>query len=134
MCFDGELGITADHSRHTVVDTAGATLTAIHPALQEYLPIYLHLLSLRTDPMTFSHASHRAETSHSRGTGSVLPTKADRKPTLLLLEDWHWSDEASNAVLQHLLTEMRGRALMVGLTHRSEYVVVDGARAVQMPF
>ena len=117
-----ELGITADHSRHTVADTAGVTLTAIHPALQEYLSIYLHLLSLRTDPM-FSHMQ-ATELRHliREALVQLLLRKADRAPTLLLLEDWHWSDEASNAVLQHLLTEMRDRALMVGLTHRSEYV------------
>jgi tetratricopeptide (TPR) repeat protein/class 3 adenylate cyclase len=119
-----ELGIVADQSSHTVVDTAGATLTAIHPTLQEYLPIYLHLLSLRTDPI-LSHMQ-ATELKHliREALVQLFLRKADRKPTLLLLEDWHWSDEASNAVLQHLLTEMRGRALMVGLTHRSEYVVV----------
>ncbi len=118
-----ELGITADHSRHTVVDTAGATLTSIHPALQEYLSIYLHLLSLRTDPM-LSHMQ-ATELRHliREALVQLFLRKADNAPTFLLLEDWHWSDEASNTVLQHLLTEMRDRALMVGLTHRSEYVV-----------
>ena len=124
-----ELGITGDHSPQTVVDTAGATLTAIHPALQEYLPIYLHLLSLRTDPI-LSHMQ-ATELRHLIREALVqfFLRKANRKPTLLLLEDWHWSDEASNAVLQHLLTKMAGRALMVGLTHRSEYVVGWGPRS-----
>ena len=118
-----ELGITADHSRHTVVETAGATLNAIHPALQEYLPIYLHLLSLRPDPM-LSHMQ-ATELRHliREALVQLFLRRADRAPTLLLLEDWHWSDEASNVVLQHLLMEMRGRPLMVGLTYRSEYVV-----------
>lgn len=49
-----EWGTTADHSRHTVVDAVESALAASHPTLLEYLPIYLHLLSLRSDPM-FSH-------------------------------------------------------------------------------
>ncbi len=124
-----ELGITGDHSRRTVVDTAADTLTAIHPALQEYLSIYLHLLSLRTDPI-LSHMQ-AAELRHLIREALVqfFIRQADRKPAFLLLEDWHWSDEASNAVLQHLLAEMRGHALMVGLTHRSEYVVGWGPRS-----
>ena len=119
-----ELGITADHSPHTVGDTADATLTAIHPALQEYLSIYLHLLSLRTDPMLAHMQATELKHLIREALVQLFLRKADKAPTLLLLEDWHWSDEASNAVLQHLLTEMSGRALMVGLTHRSEYVVI----------
>jgi class 3 adenylate cyclase len=63
-----ELGIVADHSHHTVVDTAGATLTAIHPAHLSSSSLVMH----RSD--TFSHASHRTETPHPRGTGSALLT------------------------------------------------------------
>ena len=117
-----ELGIAGDDHRHTVVERVRATLTAIHPAFQEYLPIYLHLLSLHTDPI-FSHMQP-TELRHLIREALVqfFIRQADSKPALLLLEDWHWSDEASNAVLQHLLTEMTGHALMVCVTHRSEYV------------
>ena len=45
--------------------------------------------------------------------------ESERSPTIVFLEDWHWSDEASNVILQHLLKEMVGRALMIVLTHRS---------------
>jgi len=124
-----ELGITDDDSRHTVAETVATTLTAIHPALKEYLPIYLHLLSLRTDPI-LSHMQ-ATELRHLIREALVqfFLRQADNKPTLLLLEDWHWSDEASNAVLQHLLTEIKGRPLLVGLTHRSEYVIRWGSRS-----
>lgn len=124
-----ELGTTADHSRHTVVDAVESALAANHPTLLEYLPIYLHLLSLRSDPM-LSHMQ-AAELRHviREALVQLFISKADRHPTLLLLEDWHWSDEASNAVLQHLLTEMKGRPLMIVVTHRSEYEVEGrGAR------
>ena len=123
-----ELGVTDDHSRHAVVDTACDTLTAIHTALQEYLPIYLHLLSLRTDPMLAHMQAPELRHLIREALVQLFIRKADKNPTLLLLEDWHWSDEPSNAVLQHLLMEMRGHALMVGLTHRSEYLVGWGAR------
>ena len=42
------------------------------------------------------------------------------KPTVLALEDWHWADEASVALLHHILPLTRSLPLLICVTTRSE--------------
>lgn len=42
-------------------------------------------------------------------------------PMVLILEDWHWSDDASQAALKHLIGVTAPYALMVVVTYRPNY-------------
>ncbi|MEP6888678.1 MAG: tetratricopeptide repeat protein [Nitrospirales bacterium] len=115
-----ELNVVEGRSREEVLDTAVATLTALGPSLKAYLPFYLHLLSIRTDPMIAHMQGPELRHAMQEALTGLIMAKAERQPTLLFLEDWHWHDEASEAVIQHLLTLMGGHSLLVGITYRSE--------------
>ncbi|HKT36004.1 MAG TPA: tetratricopeptide repeat protein, partial [Nitrospira sp.] len=46
---------------------------------------------------------------------------ASRRPTVLILEDWHWRDEASEQVLRRLAEMVADRPLAIVATARPEY-------------
>ena len=51
---------------------------------------------------------------------------ADLAPTLLLLEDWHWSDEGSRETLRQLVEVAGAHALLVVVTSRPELPGQEG--------
>ena len=54
---------------------------------------------------------------------SVLVGAAARQPVVLFLEDWHWSDPASQAVLKQTVNLVSNHRLMIVLTSRSGHWV-----------
>ena len=113
------LAIGKTSSQENILEGAGAKVLAIHPDLQGYLPMYLHLLSVRTDPIIRHMRAAELKLLIREALVRFFTCESEKRPTVLFLEDWHWSDEASKVILQHLLQEMAGRALMIVLTHRS---------------
>jgi len=43
----------------------------------------------------------------------IITRNTQNKPMILILEDWHWSDDASQAALKHLISVTAPYALMV---------------------
>ncbi len=113
------LGIGETSMHENIPESAGAKLLTIHQDLQGYLPMYLHLLSLRTDPIIRHMRAAELKLLIREALVRFFTYESEKRPTILFLEDWHWSDEASKVILQHLLQEMTGRGLMIALTHRS---------------
>ena len=116
-----QLAIIEGSQHKALIEQACAKLASTHLALQGYLPIYLHLLSLRTDPIIRHMRAEELQLLIREALVRFIIYESERRPTILFLEDWHWSDEASQTILQHLLREMVERPLMVVLTHRSEH-------------
>lgn len=114
-----QLTIGEEPKHENIPESAGEKLTAINSDLEGYLPIYLHLLSLRTDPIIRHMRAAELTLLIREALVRFFTYESEKRPTIFFLEDWHWSDEASQVILQHLLQEMTGRALMVVLTHRS---------------
>jgi predicted ATPase/class 3 adenylate cyclase len=119
--FRDRLSIVEGATHESLIANAGAKLASTHPALQGYLPIYLHLLSLRTDPIIEHMRAEELQLLIREALIRFFIYESERRPTILFLEDWHWTDEPSQIILQYLLQEMVGRPLMIVLTHRSEH-------------
>ncbi|WP_428264782.1 ATP-binding protein [Haliangium sp.] len=105
-----------------VVDRTAEALEALDPALSSNLLLYLHLLSIADDghdlPMhlrgdLLRHATDSALTA-------LLLASSRSQPLVLMLEDWHWADEASNAALAHLVPHLAEAAILLVLTHRPD--------------
>jgi class 3 adenylate cyclase/tetratricopeptide (TPR) repeat protein len=92
------------------------------PALHEHVPLYLHLLSLRSpahplpEHLTGEALQHAAE----EALAELFLASALRRPVVLLLEDWHWTDEASATALLHLAGRLARARLLVVVTHRPD--------------
>ena len=50
----------------------------------------------------------------------------EERPVVLFLEDWHWSDEASQEVLGKLVDLVPAHALLVVVTYRPVYTAAWG--------
>jgi len=94
------------------------------PELARYTAYYQRLLSLPVSgegghaPLA-TGATLRRLTKEAIG---ALFAHASRAQTLvLMLEDWHWSDESSDEVLRHLQALVPAHRMLIVLTQRSAY-------------
>ena len=118
-----QLNLTDDTEPDVLLDTARTNILNIDPALAPHLPYYLHLLSLRTDPMITHMQGEELRHAMVEALALIFTRLAARRPTLLVLEDWHWHDEPSEQVLRQLAGLLADHALMIVLTARPEYSV-----------
>jgi class 3 adenylate cyclase/tetratricopeptide (TPR) repeat protein len=95
---------------------------AIDPELEQYIPLYLHLLSIRSDYELPEHLQGRElRKAVEEAFVTVITLNTQHQPMVLILEDWHWSDEASQAVLKHLIGVINSYPLIVVVTYRPYY-------------
>lgn len=103
-------------------DAIAASVTAIQPALAEFLPLYCLLLGIpaTAHPLPRHLQGEHLQSALLEALSALFTMQAGRETTVLLLEDWHWADEASRSALD-LLTEMAGaHSLLVVVTARPE--------------
>ncbi len=80
-------------------------ITSIDPALKQYIPVFLHLLSIpsRQYPLPRELSGDKLKQTIQEALVSINTLNTKRQPMVLILEDWHWADEASDAtLLKHL--------------------------------
>ncbi|HTT38164.1 MAG TPA: adenylate/guanylate cyclase domain-containing protein [Burkholderiales bacterium] len=101
---------------------AVANIKWIDPSLESSLPLLLHLLSIPSDyalPTQLTGEALRHALEEALVGIITLTTKV--QPMVLLIEDWHWSDAASQSALHHLLRRLPACRLMVVVSYRSGY-------------
>jgi len=111
-------GLAADASGPS---SAGAG-DAPAPELARHLPVYLHLLSIRSEDHPLPRTLHGDALREAMlaAISALVGSFARRSPVLLLLEDWHWADEASARALRHLLLQLADAPLLVLVNHRPD--------------
>jgi serine/threonine protein kinase/tetratricopeptide (TPR) repeat protein len=96
----------------------------IDASLEQFAPLYLNLLSIQSE--TYALPRHvrgeQLRASMSEALAAVLIALARDAPGVLLLEDWHWSDEGSAEALRRLLEIVSAHALLIVITTRPEGV------------
>jgi class 3 adenylate cyclase/tetratricopeptide (TPR) repeat protein len=104
-------------------DDTVAAVRAVSPALERYLPQYLHLLSIpsQTHKILATLQGDARRRSFEEALAAIITENAKRQPLVLILEDWHWSDEASESALKHLSGLVPHHPLQVVMTYRPEY-------------
>jgi DNA-binding SARP family transcriptional activator/class 3 adenylate cyclase len=88
--------------------------------LERYLPYYLQLLSIsseryRTPPRFMGEEKRRA---FEEALGALLTVLSRQAPLVVLLEDWHWSDEASDSALRYLAGAIATFPILLVVTRR----------------
>ena len=118
------LRLAPAQTRPDVETEVVARIRALGPALERFIPLYLHLLSIASE----SHALPRdlrgehLQQAMPEALAALLAAQADQFMTVLLLEDWHWSDEGSREALHRLAESVSARRLFVVVTSRPELV------------
>jgi len=90
------------------------------PELAPHLAVYLHLLSIRSDshPLPRGLLGDALREAVLTAITALVGALARRSPVVLLLEDWHWADEASERALRHLLLQLADAPLLVLVNFR----------------
>lgn len=116
------LHLREEDSPSELLDKSVTNIKAIDSSLEQYIPLYLHLLSIRSDyqlPANLQGNELRRAMEEALAVMNTLNTQ--HQPMVLILEDWHWSDESSQAALNHLIGVIAPHRLMVLVTYRPEY-------------
>ncbi|HVL67514.1 MAG TPA: tetratricopeptide repeat protein [Vicinamibacterales bacterium] len=99
-----------------------ARVRSVDPSLEPFIPLYLHLLSIGSSE--FPVPRHlQGEHLHAAMVDAVVAlimATAQQSPLLLLLEDWHWADDASHEVLQRLADVVDSLPLAIVVATRPE--------------
>lgn len=100
---------------------AGA-IRSIDSGLESYIPVYLHLLSIESpdDCAIGDLKGDDLRLAIQEALSAILTLHVKSGPGLILLEDWHWADEASDEILKQLADLFEARQLMIVATCRPE--------------
>jgi class 3 adenylate cyclase/tetratricopeptide (TPR) repeat protein len=106
-----------------VLASTVARIREIGAELEEFIPFYLHLLSVPGAefrmPRDLDGDSLRL--AFREALAAILTLSARRRPIVVLVEDAHWADDASRSVLEDLADLVSGHRLMVVVTTRPRY-------------
>ena len=101
---------------------------AIDPSLEKYLPVYLHLLSIPSEVYPLPQHQHGQELTSAihEALAAIFILNSKRQPMVLVFEDWHWVDEASDSALKHIIGLISPHPLMILVIYRPEYSAIWG--------
>jgi predicted ATPase/class 3 adenylate cyclase len=116
------LHLKEEDSPAELLEKAVATIKAIDPSLEQFIPLYLHLLSIQSDYSLPAHLQGKElRKAIEQALVGMITLTTQHRPMILVLEDWHWSDDASQSALKHLIGVTAPYALMVVVTYRPNY-------------
>jgi class 3 adenylate cyclase/tetratricopeptide (TPR) repeat protein len=116
------LHLKEEDSPAELLEKAVANIKAISPSLEQFIPLYLHLLSIQSDYSLPAHLQGKElRKAMEQALVAIITLNTQHAPMILILEDWHWSDEASQGALKYLIGVTAPYALMVVVTYRPNY-------------
>ncbi|MCZ6730026.1 MAG: BTAD domain-containing putative transcriptional regulator, partial [SAR324 cluster bacterium] len=91
--------------------------------LERYIPLYLHLLSLDSEefPLPPQLKSEDLRNAIEEALAAIIILNLRHKPMLLVLESWHWADEASVTTVHKLMGVIAHNPMLVVINYRPEY-------------
>jgi len=100
-----------------------SNVLAIDLSLEQYLPLYMHLLSIPSEKYPLPKRLHGLELTNAfqEALAAISILNSTRQPMVVIMEDWHWSDEASDSALKHLISVIASHPMMVLVIYRPEY-------------
>ena len=117
------LNLRDEDSPEQLHDKVITQVSAIDASLDRFVPHYLHLLSIASTQHALPAQLQGAERRRAfeEALVALFTLSAKRQPRLVILEDWHWADVTSDAVLKHLAGLVPQYPIMIVLLCRPEY-------------
>ncbi len=117
------LHLQGEEDPQVLCQMAVEKIRSIDPALEPFISHYLHLVSIPSPdyPMPEDLQGDDLRRSLENALAAIFTLSSRRKPVVLILEDWHWSDEASNSALKNMIGMVSHYPLMVVILYRPEY-------------
>jgi DNA-binding SARP family transcriptional activator len=111
--------------RDTKTEAAGrlhSSAAALDEALIPVLPPLAAMLDLLPEDPRWSALNAQQQRERTLdGVTTVLMRESQRRPLILVVEDLHWTDGGTQAVLDHLVDRLAGSRVLLLVTHRPEY-------------
>lgn len=121
--YRDRFGVSEDDPPEVLREQLGTRLQALDPSFGPDLPLLFEFLGL-ADPVPQPTAPDAV--THRRQLMDVairaLTALGPQEAGVLVLEDLHWIDDASDAFLEELVEAVRGAGILLVTTYRSEYV------------
>ena len=116
------LGVGASDQSARAHDDIVARVRAIDPSLTDFLPLYFALLSIPSSAYPLPRHLHdeHLHAAMLEAIAALITLHARERATVLLLEDWHWADEASRTTLEQLDEIVPAHRLLIVVTCRPE--------------
>ncbi len=115
-------GLTNDLTPMEMRSIIAERIAAIDPGLNVFIPLYLRVLSLSDDdgPIPEHLQGEDLRIALVEALAGVITLSAKLQPTVLLMEDWHWADDASEDVLMQVAEIAASYPLLVVVTYRPD--------------
>jgi tetratricopeptide (TPR) repeat protein/class 3 adenylate cyclase len=99
-----------------------ARCRALDPSLEPFLPLYLHLLSVPSEshPLPRYLRGEHLQAALLDALECFIAVLAARATLIVLLEDWHWADAGSRAVLARMTEIAPAHRLLLIVSARAE--------------
>jgi predicted ATPase len=114
--------LQVDREKPVALDAAAVVtrLRDLGGELEEFIPLYLHLLGLPSSDHPVPRHLHgeHYRLAMQEALAAFVTQVARQQPTAMLLEDWHWADESSDGVLQQAAELVGEFPLLVVVTCR----------------
>jgi len=116
------LQLRDDEAAQGLHQRAVAALSSYGGEMQDVLPQLLHLLSIPSETYPLPAKIEGAELRDSLELSILkwIEATTRRRPTVLMLEDWHWADDSSESALQRLIGQLQGMRLLILVLFRPE--------------
>src|SRR5262245_2018293 len=126
----GYFGVAGDDSAPRRREKVTAKVRALDPDLESGLP-YLHaLLEIADDKERLAGMDAKLRTSRTLDTvARVLLTESINRPLILMVEDLHWLDEESQALLDRVAELIGDSRMLLLVSYRPEYAHRWGDKA-----
>jgi class 3 adenylate cyclase/tetratricopeptide (TPR) repeat protein len=116
------LHLNENDSHEKTLQKAVENIKRIAPSLERYLPHLLHLLSIPSSyALPADLTGEPLRRALEEAIAAIITLTTNVQPMVLVIEDWHWSDPASQSALRYLLHLVPSYRLMVIVTYRSGY-------------
>ena len=106
---------------HRPADPAAvvANVCALDASLESFVPLYLHLLSLRGEryPLPRHLQGEHLQAALVDALAAFFTAVSQRTTVVVLFEDWHWADSASRAALARIREIVPIERLLVHRDH-----------------
>jgi serine/threonine protein kinase/predicted ATPase len=100
----------------------------VDKALAEFIPIYLHILSIpsKGNSLPKHLAREDLRLAIQEALLAIFTSSAKTGPLILILEDWQWTDETSDDVLKQIIESLLNFPILLLITSRPEKVLNFG--------
>jgi class 3 adenylate cyclase/pimeloyl-ACP methyl ester carboxylesterase len=126
----GHFEIDEADSAEVVVEKVERACAELGGPVKDAAPFYRDLLGVDPGDVRLARMEERLRSGHYfESVRNLVHALAQRRPTILLVEDVHWVDDSSEQLLRRLFDSLAGAPVLAIASHRSEYTWPHGERS-----